>query len=76
METIVNILPTIQIIISLLLIISVLLQQTGAGLGSGLGGADSSNIISTRRGFEKTLLKFTIFLAVLFFLTSVLALII
>lgn len=76
METIANILPTVQIIISILLIISVLLQQTGAGLGSGLGGAaDSSNIISTRRGFEKTLLKFTIFLAVLFFVTSVLALV-
>ena len=75
METIVTILPTIQIIISVLLIISILLQQTGAGLGTGLGGADSSNIISTRRGFEKTLLKFTIFLAILFFATSVLTLV-
>jgi protein translocase SecG subunit len=74
METIATILPTAQIIISILMIISVLLQQTGAGLGSGFGGADSSNVISTRRGFEKTLLKFTILLAILFFLTSVLAL--
>lgn len=74
MEKIATILPTIQIVISVLLIISVLLQQTGAGLGAGFGGADSSNVISTRRGFEKTLLKFTIFLSILFFLTSVLAL--
>ncbi len=74
MEIIATILPTAQIIISILLIISVLLQQTGTGLGAGFGGADSSNIISTRRGLEKTLLKFTIILAGLFFLTSVLSL--
>ncbi|PID83464.1 preprotein translocase subunit SecG [Candidatus Campbellbacteria bacterium] len=76
MEFITKILPTVQIVISVLLIISVLLQQTGAGLGAGFGGADSSNHISTRRGFEKTMLKFTTFLAILFFLTAVLALLV
>jgi protein translocase SecG subunit len=77
MEMISNILPTVQIVISFLLIISILLQQTGAGIGAGLGGSsETSASMSTRRGFEKTLLKVTIFLAILFFVTSVLALLI
>lgn len=72
-----NILPTAQIVISIILIISVLLQQTGAGLGAGIGGGtEASTSMSTRRGFEKTLLKLTIFLAFLFFITSILALLV
>lgn len=77
MEFLTKILPTVQIVISILLIISVLLQQTGAGLGAGFGGGDSSsNHISTRRGFEKTMLKFTAFLGFLFFATAVFALLV
>ena len=76
MEYLINILPTIQVITSVLLIISVLLQQTGVGLGIGFGGGDSSSAISTRRGLDKFLLKFTIFLAFVFFATSITALLI
>lgn len=77
MEMVSNILPMAQIVISVLLIVSILLQQTGAGLGAGFGGSsESSANISTRRGFEKTLLKITIFLAFLFFITSVISLLI
>jgi protein translocase SecG subunit len=75
-NTLNNYLPYIQIVVSILLIISILLQQTGvmAGMGGTFGGGDSS-IKSTRRGLEKTLLKFTIFLSVLFFIISILLLI-
>lgn len=76
-ETISKILPYAQIIISILLIISVLLQQTGAAVGAGgaFGGGDN-NTASTRRGLEKTLLKVSIFLSILFFLSAVLALLV
>ena len=71
-----NHLSTIQIIISVLLIISILLQQTGAVIGAGgvFGGGDVS-IQTTRRGSEKFLLKVSTYLAILFFLTSLYALI-
>jgi protein translocase SecG subunit len=76
-ETISNVLPYAQITISILLIISVLLQQTGAAVGAGgaFGGGDN-NTASTRRGLEKTLLKVSIYLSVLFFLSAILALLI
>ncbi len=77
LETISNALPYVQITISILLIISVLLQQTGAAVGAGgaFGGGDN-NTASTRRGLEKTLLKVSIYLSVLFFLSAILALLI
>ncbi len=76
MDFLEKILPIIQVVVSILIIISVLLQQTGAGMGAGFGGGgdSSSNVISTRRGFEKTLLKFTTFLAILFLITAIIAL--
>ena len=54
------------IIISLLLIISVILQSKGAGLG-GLTGADTGSIFTARRGVERTLFWITIVLSVIFF---------
>lgn len=54
------------IITSVALIISVILQSKGAGLG-GLTGADTGSIFTARRGIEKTLFRVTIGLAVLFF---------
>lgn len=53
-----------QIVISVLLIASILLQQRGEGLGAAFGGGDS--VTSTRRGAEKTLFTIAIVLAVLF----------
>lgn len=75
LEIIKTYLPYVQITISILLIISVLLQQTGAMIGAGgaFGGGDGS-VTTTRRGLEKTLLKVTIYLSILFFLSAVLAL--
>jgi preprotein translocase subunit SecG len=54
------------IIISVLLILSVILQSKGAGLG-GLTGADTGSIFTARRGVERTLFWVTIILSVLFF---------
>ncbi|MDD3285621.1 MAG: preprotein translocase subunit SecG [Patescibacteria group bacterium] len=54
-----------QIIVSILLIIVVLLQNRGAGLGSAFGG--TGGVYLTKRGLEKKLFTATIVLAVLFF---------
>ena len=55
------------IIISVLLILSVILQSKGAGLG-GLTGADTGSIFTARRGVERTLFWVTIVLSAIFFL--------
>jgi preprotein translocase subunit SecG len=55
------------IIISVLLILSVILQSKGAGLG-GLTGADTGSIFTARRGVERTLFWITIILSVIFFI--------
>ena len=62
----VNYLNIALIIISLLLIISVIMQSKGAGLG-GLTGADTGSIFTARRGVERTLFWITIVLSVIFF---------
>lgn len=59
-----------QILISLLLIATILLQAQGAGLGSTWGGGGES--YHTKRGVEKTLFRTTIVLAVLFLVISLL----
>ena len=60
------------IITSVALIISVILQSKGAGLG-GLTGADTGGVYSVRRGIERTLFYITIGLSVLFFILAILA---
>jgi len=59
----------IQIVISVALIVLILIQTKGSGLGSLFGGSDSS-VYTTRRGVEKTLFNLTIVLAVTFFIVS------
>jgi preprotein translocase subunit SecG len=62
------------IITSVALIISVILQSKGAGLG-GLTGGDTGGVYTARRGIERTLFWVTIVLSVIFFalaITSVL----
>jgi preprotein translocase subunit SecG len=54
------------IITSIALIISVILQNKGTGLG-GLTGTDTGSVFTARRGIEKTLFYITIGLSVLFF---------
>ena len=54
-----------QIILSVLLLVILLLQLRGGGLGS-IFGADQSEY-RTRRGVEKSMFQLTIVLAVVFF---------
>jgi protein translocase SecG subunit len=60
----------VQIISSTLIIITVCFQQSDASLGS-FSGDTGSGVKFTRRGFEKFLYRFTVFLGILFILASV-----
>ncbi len=66
-------LGVIEIILALTLTVLVLLQTKGGGLGSFMGGGDTGGGFRTRRGVEATLHRVTIIVAVLFFLTTMLA---
>jgi preprotein translocase subunit SecG len=58
----------VQIIISVVLVVVILLQAKGSGLGGIFGG--DGGFYRTRRGLEKTLFNVTIVLAALFLLIS------
>ncbi|TEU16885.1 MAG: preprotein translocase subunit SecG [Anaerolineales bacterium] len=62
-------LQIVQIIVAATLIILILLQTKGTGLG-GIFGGDSS-VYKSRRGVEKTLFNATIALSVVFFLVAI-----
>ena len=70
-----GILPYIQIVLCVLLIICVLLQQTGASLGGAFGGDNFSAAYHTRRGSEKFLFYASAALGTLFVLSCFVALI-
>ncbi|MCC7119682.1 MAG: preprotein translocase subunit SecG [Anaerolineales bacterium] len=61
-----NFLDISLIITSVGLILSVILQSKGAGLG-GLTGADTGGVFTARRGVERVLFWMTIVLSVIFF---------
>jgi len=61
----------VQIIVSVALIMLTVFQSKGVGLGRMFGG--DSSIYRTRRGIERTVFRLTIVLAVVFFLTSLLS---
>ncbi len=63
------------IITSIALILSVILQSKGAGLG-GFSGADTGGVFTARRGIEKTLFRITIGLSVLFFLLAIITVVV
>ena len=63
------------IITSIALIVSVVLQNKGVGLG-GLTGGDTGGVFTARRGIEKTLFWITIGLSVLFFILTLAVLIV
>ena len=60
-----------QLIVSIALMAAILLQSRGTGL-SGTFGGDSA-VYRSRRGIEKRLFQFTIVLAVLFVIFSIIA---
>jgi len=61
-----------QIVLSIALILVVMLQVKGGGLGGIFGQADS--VYRTKRGLEKTLFQLTVALAVLFIIISIVSL--
>ena len=66
----------VQIIISIAVIVFILLQVRGAGLGSIFGGSSAGSVFKTRRGVERLIFNITIVLVVLFALVSVMSLVI
>jgi protein translocase SecG subunit len=77
MSSLVAILPYIEIVLSILLVVAILIQRSEAGVGSSFGGSDNFAAgFHTRRGFEKKLFYFTIIIAVLFAISSLLVLIV
>ena len=72
MGFIVRILPYFEIFIGVILVLSILLQQSAAGLGGALGGSDTASFAHTRRGFEKFLFVLSIVCAILFALSALL----
>jgi preprotein translocase subunit SecG len=67
-----NYLNIAQIVLSVALILAIMLQVKGGGLGGIFGQADS--VYRTRRGIEKTLFQLTVVLAVIFVIISIVAL--
>ena len=59
-----NILNYAQIVITILLIVFIMLQNRGSGLGAAFGG--EGNVYMTKRGAEKTIFILTIITAILF----------
>lgn len=69
-QTVQPALPYVQIILSILLIATILLQQRGSSLGGAFGGDNFSATFNKRRGAELFLFKLSIGLAVLFVLSA------
>lgn len=65
METLKAALPYAELILSLLLIVGIVLQQRGAGLGGAFGGDNFASTFYKRRGAEKFLFTATIVIALL-----------
>lgn len=62
----------IQIILGVLLVLVIIIQQKGSGLGSALGG--DSSFYRTKRGAEKLLFYATIGIIVAFIVSSLVGL--
>ena len=69
MQTYINV---AQIVLSIALILAILLQVRGGGLGGIFGQPDT--VYRTKRGVEKTLFQITIALIVLFIVISIVSL--
>ena len=75
MNTIIELLPYVQIVLSIILIGAIILQQTGSSLGGAFGGDNLSAGFHKRLGFEKLLFNARVVIAILFGITAFIALI-
>ena len=73
MEAFIAALPYAQVVLSILLVASILLQQRGSSLGGAFGGDNFSATFHTRRGAELFLFQLTIALAVVFVVSVLLS---
>ena len=69
-QSILPVLPYIQIILSILLVAVILLQQRGSSLGGAFGGDNFSSSFHKRRGAEQFLFQLSIGLAILFVIAT------
>lgn len=74
--TVQDALQVIQIFTSVALIVVIIFQSSGQGLGGLFGGGDSMGITKTRRGLEKTLFQITVGLSVAFLGNAIIQLLI
>ncbi len=74
-ELILTALPYAQLISSVVLIVAIILQQTGASLGGAFGTDNFSSGFHTRRGAEKLLFNVTIVTAIIFTVSALLAIV-
>ncbi len=63
----------VQIILAIAVILFILLQTRGAGLGSAFGGSSAGAVFKTRRGVERLIFNLTITFVVLFAIVSLLS---
>jgi protein translocase SecG subunit len=76
MTSFVAMMPYIQIALSIILVVAILIQKSQAGVGGSFGGNDNFSAgFHTRRGFEQKLFYFTIVIAILFVVLSLLVLV-
>ena len=73
MQVLRTLLPYAQVGVALLLMVTILLQQKGAGAGSLFGGGEAT-FYRTKRGLERALFVITIVLGVVFIALAVLSL--
>lgn len=66
----------VQIILCVAVIVFILLQARGAGLGSAFGGSSAGSVFKTRRGVERLVFNMTIVFVVLFAVISVLSIVV
>lgn len=64
-----NFLLILNIVLSISIVVLIMMQQKGSGLGAAMGGAGEA--FQTRRGLEKWVLRLTVALTILFFIVSV-----
>ncbi len=69
------VLPYLQITLSVLLVITILLQRSAAGLGT-IAGSDEGVFFHKKRGFEKFLFTFSIICAILFVASAIFSIVV
>lgn len=67
-------LQTVQSVSGILLVVTILLQHRGTGLGGAFGGSDTA--YRSRRGIEQLLFRATILVAAVFIISAIALLII